>query len=107
MKSAFPVTDAGGRLLGMVTLKRVMDASHEDESKKQVLTIRDVMIPLEELNVVDPDIKGDKAIEKMTSSRNGKIFVCDAEVRLLGMVTKTDLLNVASERQEYSKSVSN
>lgn len=107
MKSAFPVTDAGGRLLGMVTLKRVMDASNEDESKKQVLTIRDVMIPLEELNVVDPDTKGDRAVEKMTSSRNGKIFVCDAEGRLLGMVTKTDLLNVASERQEYSKSVSN
>ncbi|AIF82413.1 Zn-dependent protease [Candidatus Nitrososphaera evergladensis SR1] len=105
MKSAFPVTDAAGRLLGMVTLKRVMDSSGDDESKRQVLTVREVMMPLEELNVVSPDTRGDEAVKKMTSSGIGKIFVCDLEGRLLGMVTKTDLLNVVSERQEYSKTV--
>lgn len=39
----------------------------------------------------------------MTKSHSGKIFVCDIEGRLLGMVTKTDLLKVVSERQEYSE----
>jgi Zn-dependent protease/predicted transcriptional regulator len=105
MKSAFPVTDAAGGLLGMITLKRVMDSSGDDESKRQVLTVREVMMPLEELSVVGPDTRGDEAVKKITSSGIGKIFVCDLEGRLLGMVTKTDLLNVVSERQEYSKTV--
>ena len=101
MKSAFPVTDSvDGKLLGMITLKRVMEI---DEHKRQELTVGEAMIPLEELNVIGPDIRGDEAVRKMTKSRSGKIFVCDTKGRLLGMVTKTDLLNVASERQEYSK----
>lgn len=98
MKSTFPVTDAGGKLLGMVTLKRVMDI---DEPKRERLTVREAMIPLEELAVMSANGKGDEAVRKMTRTHNGKIFVCDADGRLLGMVTKTDLLNVANERQEY------
>lgn len=102
MKSAFPVTDVDGRLLGMVTLKRVMDV---EERKRQELTIREAMIPLEELALINPSSRGDEAVKKMTKTRIGKLFVCDAEGRLLGMVTKTDMLNVASERQEFSKTV--
>lgn len=101
MKSAFPITDARGKLLGMLTLKRVMDI--DNEHKRQELTVREAMMPLEELNVIGPDARGDEAVQKMTRSRSGKIFVCDIAGRLLGMVTKTDLLNVVSERQEYSK----
>lgn len=102
MKSAFPVTDSvDGKLLGMITLKRVMDV--DDEHKREELTVGEAMIPLEELNVIGPDARGDEAVQKMTRSRSGKIFVCDIKGRLLGMVTKTDLLNVVSERQEYSK----
>lgn len=102
MKSAFPITDVNGRLLGMITLKRVMDV---DEQKRQELTVREAMIPLEELALIGSSSRGDEAVKKMTKTRLGKVFVCDAEGRLLGMVTKTDLLNVASERQEFSKTV--
>jgi Zn-dependent protease/predicted transcriptional regulator len=100
MKSAFPITDVGGRLVGMITLKQVLDV---DVSKRREMTIREVMTPVEELNIVNQDARGDEAAQKMTRSRSGKIFVCDLEGRLIGMVTKTDLLNVVSERQEFSK----
>ncbi len=100
MKSAFPITDVGGRLVGMITLKQVLDV---DVSKRREMTIREAMTPVEELNIVNQDARGDEAAQKMTRSRSGKIFVCDLEGRLIGMVTKTDLLNVVSERQEFSK----
>ena len=102
MKSAFPVIDAQGKFMGMITLKRVMDV---DEDKRQNMTVKDVMIPKEELVIMDPRRRGDEAIIRMTRNGNAKVFVCDVEGKLLGMVTKTDILNVMNERQEYVKTL--
>lgn len=42
---------------------------------------------------------------EMTRTQTGKVFVCDVEGTLLGLVSKTDIMNVASERQDYQKEI--
>ena len=100
MKSSFPVIDYSGRLLGMVTLKRVHETQ---EDKRQHLTAEEIMIPLEDLVVMLPSISADEALMKMTRTRIGKVFVCDPQGVLLGLVSKTDIMNMASERQEFQQ----
>ncbi len=100
MKSSFPVIDYSGRMLGMVTLKRVHEIS---EDKRQQLTAGEIMIPVEDLVVMLPSRTADEALMKMTRTRVGKIFVCDPQGVLLGLVSKTDIMNMASERQEYQQ----
>jgi CBS domain-containing protein len=100
MKSTFPVVDGSGRLLGMVTLKKAADVPDE---KRMQTRAADVMIPAGDLVVMAPDRRADEAMQQMARTRIGKVFVCDADSRLLGLVSKTDILNVASERQEFRK----
>jgi CBS domain-containing protein len=100
MKSSFPVIDYSGRLLGMVTLKRVHETQ---EDKRQHLTAGEIMIPLEDLVVMLPNRSADEALMKMTRTRIGKVFVCDPQGVLLGLVSKTDIMNMASERQEFQQ----
>jgi Zn-dependent protease/predicted transcriptional regulator len=98
MKSSFPVIDYDGRMLGLVTLKRV----HEiPEDKRQQLTAGEIMIPLEDLVAMLANRRADEALMKMTRTRIGKVFVCDPQGILLGLVSKTDIMNVVSERQEF------
>jgi Zn-dependent protease/predicted transcriptional regulator len=100
MKSSFPVIDYDGRMLGMVTLKRV----HEiPQDKRQQLTAGEIKIPLEDLVVMLASRRADEALMKMTRTRIGKVFVCDPQGVLLGLVSKTDIMNMVSERQEFQQ----
>jgi CBS domain-containing protein len=63
------------------------------------------MIPAGDLVVMQPDRKADEALMEMTRTHTGKVFVCDVEGTLLGLVSKTDIMNVASERQDYQKEI--
>jgi Zn-dependent protease/predicted transcriptional regulator len=100
MKSAFPVIDASGRLLGMVTLKNAAEVPSE---KRQQTRVGEIMILAGDLAIMAPDRRADEALQQMTRTRIGKVFVCDPDRKLLGLVSKTDIMNVASERQEYKK----
>jgi CBS-domain-containing membrane protein len=35
----------------------------------------------------------------------GKIFICNGKGMLIGLVSKTDIMNIESERQEYVQQV--
>ncbi|MGI0062497.1 MAG: CBS domain-containing protein [Nitrosotalea sp.] len=37
----------------------------------------------------------------MVQKRVGKVFVCDQDGKLLGVVSKTDIIELANERQKY------
>ncbi len=100
MKSSFPVIDYDGRMLGLVTLKRVYEIP---EDKRQQLTAGEMMIPLEDLVVMLSSRSADEALMKMTRTRIGKVFVCDPQGILLGLVSKTDIMNVVGERQEFQQ----
>ena len=95
MKSALPVIDDKGHLLGMVTLKRVVDVP---EDKRQQMTAGEVMIPPDELVIMLPNTRADEALMNMQRKRVGKVFICDTQGFLMGLVRKTDIMNVANER---------
>jgi Zn-dependent protease/predicted transcriptional regulator len=102
MKSAFPVTDERNRLVGMVTLKSIT-AVPEDRRKDAV--VQEIMTPAAKLAIMDSHRKADEALMQMARTGAGKVFVCDSEGRLVGLVSKTDILEAASERQELAKSL--
>jgi predicted transcriptional regulator len=105
MKSSFPVVDCDDgrrRLVGMITLKMALGIP---DNRRQQTRTEEVMIPAGDLVVMQPDRKADEALMQMTRTHTGKVFVCDVEGTLLGLVSKTDIMNVASERQDYQKEI--
>jgi Zn-dependent protease/CBS domain-containing protein len=98
MKSAFPVLNTQGELLGMVTLKEVMDVP---EDRRHKVKVEEIMMPRKHLIILTPDRKADEALMQMTRRHMGKVFVCDKEGKLLGLISKTDIMNVVNERKEY------
>lgn len=102
MKGAFPVVDDGEVLLGMVTLKKLLQINENERAK---LSTAEVMIPREDLSIMGPDATADMALMQMTKTKIGKVFVCDAEGKLIGLVSKTDILNVEMERDEIAQTL--
>jgi Zn-dependent protease/predicted transcriptional regulator len=102
MKGAFPVVDNRGILQGMVTLKKLLQIH---ESQRTKLSAAEVMIPKEDLTVLSPDASADIALMQMTKTKIGKVFVCDEEGKLIGLVSKTDILNVEMERDEIAQTL--
>ena len=98
MKSAFPVVGHDGRLAGMVTLKDIKDVPPE---RRQHVTANDVMVQADDLVVMSPDRKADEALMKMVRKQAGRVFVLGQDGELIGLVSKTDIMNVASERKDY------
>jgi len=115
MKSAFPVVNNQNQLLGVVTLNRAMEIP---DYKRQNMIAEDVIIPL---IVMRDDAKANEALLQMTrgvgvgsggteeqqskKKQIGKIFICDNRGMLIGLVSKTDIMNIESERQEYVQQV--
>lgn len=102
MKSELPVTDEQGNLLGMITLRGILNVP---ENQRENVRVQDIMIPLRYLAVMESHAQAEKAILQMVQKRVGKIFVCDAEGKLLGVVSKTDIIELASERQKYLQTI--
>ena len=107
MKSEFPVIDDVGYLIGMLTLKNALNIP---EHRRRNLKVGEVMIPLEELIVMRHNEEAIEALKQMAGKRMGKVFVCDTDGKLTGLVSKTDVINAArekKERQETLKKISN
>jgi Zn-dependent protease/CBS domain-containing protein len=100
MKSSFPVLDESGRLLGMVTVQKALDVP---EHSRQSVRVADIMIPASQLAVMLPETPADQGLAEMLRTGTGKIFVCDAQGTILGLVSKTDIMDVAKERQELQE----
>jgi predicted transcriptional regulator len=97
MKSAFPVLDDSGRLLGMVTVQKALDVpQHTRESVR----VANIMTPASQLAIMLPETPADQGLTQMLRTGTGKIFVCNVQGIMLGLVSKTDIMDVAKERQE-------
>jgi CBS domain-containing protein len=70
-----------------------------------MLSAAEVMIPRGDLSVLGPNATADMALVQMTKTKIGKVFVCDGEGRLIGLVSKTDILNVEMERDEIPQTL--
>ncbi len=80
----YPVVDEFGRLVGIVTLKDLMEKPGE--------TVGDVMT--RDVVAVTPYASADKVLRIMTERGIGRIPVVDESGRVVGIVTRSDIMRV-------------
>ena len=125
-----PDDDAGNNnyfLLGSVTAK---DAINVSEKNRERVKVEEVMIEKKNLAIMSPDKTADVALNTIVEDNKSRIYVCenpsignrikrndkmqqqmvvaDSTVksdRLVGIVSKTDILNIAKERMEYTENL--
>jgi IMP dehydrogenase len=88
--SGFPVVDAGGLLLGVVTAR---DVRFADKAYK---IVSDVMTPLERLVTIREGESWARACCAMHSHRLERVLVVDEHFALTGIVTAKDMANSAA-----------
>jgi Zn-dependent protease len=98
MKTAFPVTDDSGSVIGLITLAV---ARAIPEHKWMYTIVDDIMIPRNELIIMDANSNADQALNKMAIRKMNIVFISNGERDIAGLVTKTDILNIAAERKKY------
>ena len=97
-KSAFPVINDDNHLVGMITTDAVSKKGRIEIADKKVA---DMMIPKSELIVMSPDKEVNDALKQLFRRRMSRIFIVDNQSQLIGLVSKTDILNLAQERKEF------
>ncbi|MDE1829193.1 MAG: site-2 protease family protein [Thaumarchaeota archaeon] len=98
MKSELPVIDGEGQLIGMITLRAILDVP---ENHRASTRVKNIMFSPSYLAIVSPETDLEKALLVMVQKRVGKIFVCAKDKKLLGVISKTDIIELAGERQRY------
>jgi Zn-dependent protease/CBS domain-containing protein len=115
-------------LLGSITAKDAMSVS---EKNRESVKVEEVMIDKKNLVIMSPDKTADIALNTIMEENKSRIYVCEnpsvgksstkrtekmqqqmmmthstvKSDRLVGIVSKTDILNVAKERMEYTDSM--
>ncbi|HEX7141275.1 MAG TPA: site-2 protease family protein [Nitrososphaeraceae archaeon] len=97
-KSAFPVINDDNQLVGMITTDAVSKKGKIENADKKVA---DMMIPKSELIVMSPDKEVNDALKQLFRKRMSRIFIVDKQSQLIGLVSKSDILNLAQERKEF------
>ena len=97
-KSAFPVINEDNHLVGMITTDAVFKKGKmEIENKK----VEDLMIPVSEIIVMGTEREVNDALKQLFRKNMSRIFIVNNQSQLLGLVSKTDILNLAQERGEF------
>lgn len=89
-----PVVDKEGKLVGLITLREVIDIVFKNPEK---ILIRDIMIKPPQVKSVMPDTPLKGAIEVMLVNKYGSLPVMDNEGKLIGMLTESELLKILYE----------
>jgi Zn-dependent protease/CBS domain-containing protein len=85
----YPVTESE-RIVGIITLKQVKEIPRDQWVEK---TVREVMIPIREEIMLDPEGQAVDALQKMIRTGEGRLpVVIDGKV--VGMITRRDILNL-------------
>ena len=85
-----------GEVLGLVTLQSVRAIPQE---KRDLETVQQAMVPSERTLAVKPSTSALDAMQKMASNRVGRVLVID-QGRLVGVVTREDVMRTIQTRQE-------
>ena len=134
-KSELPVVekeDGTGNnyyLLGSITAKDAINVSEKD---RENIKVGEIMIGKNNLVIMSPDRTADEALNTIMEDNKSRIYVCEnpsvgksstrrtekmqqhqlmttyrtvKSDRLVGLISKTDILNVAKERMEYTESM--
>jgi len=86
--SSFPVRDEYGRLVGLVTLAAVKRVPPEARASTPVAAIA---VPLRDVPVADPGEALVDLLTRMPARGDRRVLVLDAEGRLVGIVTPSDV----------------
>jgi Zn-dependent protease/predicted transcriptional regulator len=97
-KSAFPVINEDNHLVGMITTDAVFKKGKTEIENKKV---EDLMIPVSEIIVMGAEREVNDALKQLFRKNMSRIFIVDNQSQLLGLVSKTDILNLAQERGEF------
>lgn len=100
-KSAFPVINNDNELVGMVTTDNVSNKDEREIGEKKVV---DVMIPVSDLILMSQDKEVNDALKELFRKGMSRIFIVDKQSQLIGLVSKSDILNLAQERQKFLQS---
>jgi hypothetical protein len=85
-------------------------------SQTDRIKIEEIMIPKDELIVMRSSRSADDALRRMFRENKSRVFICEEDKeeqevkkhrrqKLVGLISKTDILNVAKEREEFDKAV--
>jgi len=122
-KTEFPVVDENGNLIGAVTTKQTMNVQ---KSSRDTIKVEEIMIPEDDLILMKANASADEALKQIFRENKSRIFLYEdketiplrgledaIEVKekerqrqkLIGLISKTDILHVAREREEFEKAV--
>ena len=85
----YPVLE-GEKIIGIVTLKQVKEVPRDQWIDK---TVKEVMMPIREEIILDPDGEAVDALQKMIRTGEGRLPVV-RDGKAVGMITRRDLLNL-------------
>jgi Zn-dependent protease len=94
----YPVTE-GERMIGIITLKQVRGVPRDEWTEKAV---REVMIPLREEIILDPDGEAVDALQKMIRTGEGRLPVVK-DGKAIGMITRRDILNLLEIKTDLAE----
>ena len=77
-------------MIGLITLKQVKEVLRD---LWMVKTVREVMMPIREEIILDPDSEAVDALQKMIRTGEGRLPVVK-DGKAVGMITRKDILNL-------------
>jgi Zn-dependent protease/CBS domain-containing protein len=86
--SSFPIVDASGRLLGLITLRRVREL---DPGLRATTSIDRIACPRDEVPRVAADRPVVDLLTLLRGATDGRILVVDEAERVVGIVSPTDI----------------
>lgn len=92
--SSYPIVDATGRIVGLVTLERLRQV---DPTARHIARLADVAFRLDEVPVAAPDEPLEALATRIAGSRAGRALVFDGG-RLVGLVSRTDVARCLERR---------
>ncbi|OLB78700.1 MAG: hypothetical protein AUI14_12530 [Actinobacteria bacterium 13_2_20CM_2_71_6] len=86
--STYPLADADGRLVGMVTLNRIRALPPQQRATRRLI---DIACPPDEVPVAHPDEPLVDLVARMGGCADGRAVVVDSAGRIAGVVSPTDI----------------
>lgn len=94
----YPVTE-GDIVVGIITLKKVKEVPRDQWTEK---TVREVMTPIREEIILDPDSEAVDALQKMIRTGEGRLPVVK-DGKAVGMITRRDILNLLEIKTDLTE----
>lgn len=98
MKSAFPVTKLNYEIVGIITLKNCLNVP---EAQRESTLVKNIMSPKSEIKILNIKDTAEKALSVMVKEKQDKIFLCDDNHIIEGVVSKTDIIEAMDERRSF------